>query len=74
MCMIYDVGVLPSYQRRGVGVAIMERLIAYVKDKEFASIGLWAWNDNPATLPFYKRFGFIEEPGGMELKKYMKPE
>ncbi len=55
-------------------MAIMERLIAYVKDKEFASIGLWAWNDNPATLPFYKRFGFIEEPGGMELKKYMKPE
>lgn len=73
MCMFYDIGVHPDYQGQKVGSQIMERLIDQVKDKDYASIGLFAWEENPANLPFYKKFGF-EKSSGMELIKYMKPE
>ncbi len=73
MCMFYDIGVHPDYQRQGIGAGIMERLINQVRDKAFASIGLFAWEENPANLPFYEKFGF-EKSSGMELRKYMKPE
>jgi len=73
MCMFYDIGVHPDYQGQQIGSEIMEKLIDQVKDKGYASIGIFAWEQNPANLPFYKKFGF-EESSGMELIKHMKPE
>jgi len=74
MCMLYDIGIHPDYQRQGLGSKIMERLIAQVKDKNYASIGLFAWEENPANIPFYEKFGFVRKSSGMELDKLMKPE
>ncbi|MBI2051781.1 GNAT family N-acetyltransferase [Candidatus Roizmanbacteria bacterium] len=74
MCMFYDIGVHPDYQNKGVGKQIMENLIDQVKDKEYASIGLFAWEENPANIPFYEKFGFERQTSGMELVKYMKRE
>ncbi len=74
MCMFYDIGVHPDYQGQKIGSRIMEQLIDEVKDKEFASIGLFAWEENPANIPLYEKFGFVKRAGGMELTKYMKPE
>ena len=34
MCMFYDIGVHPDYQRKGFGKKIMETLIDRVKDKD----------------------------------------
>ncbi len=73
MCMLYDIGVHPEYQQRGIGTEIMNHLIDYAKNKEFASIGLFAWEENPANIPFYEAFGF-QKTSGMELLRYMKPE
>lgn len=74
MCMFYDIGVDSKYQHQGVGSKILQKLIDKVKHKEYASIGLFAWKENPVNKPFYKKFGFIEKTTGMELDKYMKPE
>ena len=51
----------------------METLINKVKDKRYASIGLFAWDGNPVNEPFYESLGF-ERTSGMELVKYMTPE
>ena len=73
ICMFYDIGVHPDYQRRGIGAKILQKLIDRVKDKKYASIGLFAWEENSANVPFYKKFGFVKT-SGMELTKFMKPE
>jgi ribosomal protein S18 acetylase RimI-like enzyme len=73
MCMMYDIGVHPNYQRRGIGTQIMNYLIEQVKDQDYVSIGLFAWEENPKNRPFYEDLGF-EHSAGMELKRYMHPE
>ena len=74
MCMVYDFGVLPNCQGQGIGTAMMQQLIEFVQGRGYASIGLWAWTQNPNNLPFYSKVGFIPEAGGMELKRLMNPE
>jgi len=73
MCMLYDIGVHPKYQKQGIGTKILEKLINEIKNKKYASIGLFAWKENKANISFYKKHGF-EKTTGMELTKYMKPE
>ena len=73
MCMFYDIGVHPNYERRGIGTRIMQNLIDQVKYKGYASIGLFAWDKNPENIQFYEKFGY-KLTKGMELIKYMKPE
>lgn len=74
MCMFYDIAVHPDYQRRGIGISIMNKLIDKVKDKRYVSIGLFTWEGNPANIQFYKKFGFEKVDTGMELEKYMLRE
>ena len=74
MCMFYDIGVLPSHQGKGIGKDIMNRLIDEVKAKKYASIGLFAWEENPTNVTFYEKFGFRKVGTGMELEKYMVRE
>ena len=74
MCMFYDIGVDPSFQKRGVGTKIMEKLISKVKNKHYVSIGLFTWEENPSNISFYEKFGFEKVGTGMELVKYMKRE
>lgn len=71
MCMFYDIGVLSKYQSKGVGKQIMKNLIEFVKDKNYASIGLFAWEENPNNISFYEKSGFEKSGSGMELTKYM---
>jgi ribosomal protein S18 acetylase RimI-like enzyme len=74
MCMFYDIGIHPDYRGKGIGTRIMEMLIDKVKDKGYASIGLFAWKENPDNIPFYEKFGFEKVSRGMELKRYMAAE
>ena len=74
MCMFYDICVLPSYQGRRIGTQIMNFLIDKVKDKGYASIGLFAWESNPSNMSFYEKFGFVKVKTGMELEKFMARE
>lgn len=73
MCMFYDIAVRKNYQGKGVGKMIMKKLIEQVKNKGYASIGLFIAEENIKFLtPFYKKFGFKIVKTGMECKKYMK--
>lgn len=74
MCMFYDIGIHPDYQDLGIGTKIMETLIDQVKDKNYASIGLFVWEENPKAIQFYEKFGFKKVNTGMELVKYMERE
>ena len=74
MCMFYDIGVHPDYQRQGIGSVILKNLIEQVKDKGYASIGLFAWEENQVNIPFYEKLGFVRKHSGMELERFMRPE
>jgi ribosomal protein S18 acetylase RimI-like enzyme len=74
MCMFYDIVVHPKYQRKGIGKKIMKTLIKQVKDREYVSIGLFAWEKNPNAMLFYEKCGFVKTSRGMKLEKYMKKE
>src|SRR3989304_6659873 len=74
MCMFYDIAVHPEHQRKGLGSQIMNNLIAQVKDKEYVSIGLFTWEENPVNIAFYEKFGFETVATGMELVKFMQRE
>ena len=60
---IYDVIVLPKYQKKGIGTELMNRVIDYIrnhlKDDEKHLVCLTATKDKEG---FYKRFGFRERP------------
>lgn len=71
MCMFYDICVHPHYQGHGIGTAIMDHLINKIKDKEYISLGLFAWEGNETASQFYGKLGF-EKVTAMELKKFMK--
>ncbi len=71
MCMFYDVCVHPNYQGQGIGSRLMNHLIDKIKNKEYISIGLFAWEGNETASEFYSKLGF-EHVSAMELKKHMK--
>ena len=68
MAMFYDIAVHPEYQGQGLGTKIMRHLLSQVADKGYASIGLFAWDKNPASIAFYEHHGFKQVNFGMKLK------
>ncbi len=59
---IQDVAVLPEYQRKGIGTAIVERLVDYAQDSltaPWASVGLTARKGKEL---FYEKLGFTTLP------------
>ncbi|CDZ78951.1 ribosomal-protein-alanine N-acetyltransferase [Legionella massiliensis] len=71
MCMFYDICVHPEYQKQYIGSLLMNHLINKVKDKNYASIGLFVWQGNSTASEFYRKFGFEVSPA-MELREYMR--
>jgi GNAT superfamily N-acetyltransferase len=55
---IWDVIVDPPAQRRGIGTAILERLLA-----EASSRGIVTLVASPAGKPLYERYGFTSDDG-----------
>ncbi|HHY82784.1 MAG TPA: GNAT family N-acetyltransferase [Clostridiales bacterium] len=52
---IQDLMVHPEYQGKGIGTELMNRTIAYLKDRKIYMISVIF---EERLLPFYKRFGF----------------
>jgi len=50
--------VLPEYQGKGIGKALMQDALVWLGDKD--DITLWTAAYNPDPIAFYKGFGFIE--------------
>ena len=67
ICYIQDVIVRPEYQGKGIGKAIMKKLIAYAKNNGFSdthmTIGLFTAKGKEG---FYRKFGFVERPSPVE--------
>jgi len=65
---IQDVVVLQKFRGRGIGAAIICKIIAFLKARHIGWIGLVA---EPGTQPFYRRLGFevLEGYAPMLLKK-----
>ena len=73
ICYIQDLIILPEYQGKGIGKAIMERLIAYINDNAvpdtYVTAGLFSAKGREG---FYEKFGFYIRPNenkgaGMEM-------
>jgi ribosomal protein S18 acetylase RimI-like enzyme len=65
---IVDVIVLPEYQSKGIGRALMEHLMEYCRSRNIRDIQLFCANGKVA---FYEKLGFVKRPEnapGMELK------
>ncbi len=51
---IYDVGVLPSWQRKGAGKKLIEYLVQLGKEKKFQEIFVQAEADDREAIQFYR--------------------
>lgn len=60
---VADVIVLPEYQNRGIGTALMERIMSYLKENVhgYSYIILMSAKGKEA---FYEKFGFFKRPTG----------
>lgn len=67
MAMFYDIAIHPDYQGKGLGMRVMRYLLDCVKDKGYASIGLFAWDKNPKNIEFYEKLGFNRVNFGMKI-------
>jgi GNAT superfamily N-acetyltransferase len=58
---IQDIAVLPAYQGQGIGTAIMDALMTWVRRTAApqAFVGLFA---APAAIRFYRKYGFMIPP------------
>ncbi|MFA5432386.1 MAG: GNAT family N-acetyltransferase [Candidatus Paceibacterota bacterium] len=69
MCMFYDVIVHKNYQGKGIGKAIVNKLIDQTKGKKYCSVALFTDKDK---IKFYKKLVFEMTNVGMELNKSIK--
>ncbi len=58
---IYDVGVLPSWQRKGVGKKLIESLVQLGKDKGLHEIFVQAEADDQGAIQFYRSTSLTSE-------------
>jgi GNAT superfamily N-acetyltransferase len=66
-CFVCDMIVLPAYQGKGLGRAVMERLVAHARDAGIAWLQLTCAKGKRG---FYERLGFTARPDdapGMEI-------
>lgn len=70
-CQVTDICVLPEYQGKGLGKAIMEKLMEFIENKLPASCYISLIADGDASF-LYEKFGFkdtMPESKGMYYKR-----
>lgn len=60
---IWDVVVHPSFQKQGLGKALMKYMIRKLRGKDISNITLFA---DPQVIDFYRRLGFVLDPEGIK--------
>lgn len=55
---LYVIYVVPSYWSRGVGPALMDRVLSGVRAGGYVRLGLWVLGGNERARRFYARYGF----------------
>ncbi|CAD7695420.1 unnamed protein product [Ostreobium quekettii] len=59
---IWDVAVLPAWQRSGLGRALLERLLVRLRQDHIDTISLYA---EPSVVKLYEKLGFVTDPQGI---------
>lgn len=60
---IWDVVVHPEFQNKGLGRAMMDRMISELRAADISNITLFA---DPQVVTFYQRLGFMADPEGIK--------
>lgn len=50
----------PRWWRQGIGLALLEAVIAWADDRKFMTLGLWAPAHRPDGVALYRKMGFHE--------------
>lgn len=66
---IWDVAVMPAWQRSGLGRAMMERLTRQLVANSIPTITLYA---EPNVVAMYERLGFVKDPEGIKGMAFQK--
>lgn len=72
---LQDIMVFPKHQRKGVGTAIVDRLMEYINEKAPRKTYIHLFTSQ-STAPFYERYGFkgpVQPFYGMSTKKFDEP-
>lgn len=72
--MIYDVCVLPSYQKKNIGSLLMEQICQYVSQKKLEFAGLVVVAENESARRFYQKFGFVNATPVLQLSRESIPQ
>jgi len=57
--MIYHLAVLPSWRRRKLGKALLERCLEVLKQRGAAKVNLFVYRDNSGAISFYEELGWV---------------
>ncbi|MHA3701512.1 GNAT family N-acetyltransferase [Jatrophihabitans sp. YIM 134969] len=57
-----QLSVLPSHMRRGVGTALLDRVVTWAAENGHSAVTLCTFGDVAWNGPFYARHGFVEVP------------
>lgn len=71
--MIYDVCVLPDYQKKNIGSILMGQICAYIRKNDFEFTGLVVVPENKSARKFYQKFGFVQASSVLQLARESIP-
>ena len=58
---VHEIVVLPEFRGRGIGKALMGKVIDYFREKGLDRVELWVGDENSRAMEFYRKLGFKEE-------------
>lgn len=59
---LYEMDVLPDHARQGLGVALIEAVVTWAKQRGFPAVTLTTFRHLPWNAPFYAQHGFCSLP------------
>lgn len=62
------------YSKKSCGKGIASQLISFVVGLELGTLGATPWNDNPAMIHVFEKFGFVYQYTFMEHYCFYKKE
>ena len=57
-CELARLGVIPTFQKQGIGTTILKNIIKTAKEKGFDGIRMLVSKTNPSALALYDKYGF----------------
>ena len=67
MAYIYDVGIDPPFQRKGIGNSLISEVCRYCKENGFAEAYVEAEADDLEAIRFYRKTKYTDEVGAIHF-------